>query len=167
MFESTFENTLNLKIVAANLTDKQIKSLKRGGHDPKKGMLRITKPFIIKGNPLLFWRKRLKGMAWVKLVKVKNISHQQKKMNEKELREFRDRLNVPINDEEIVETPFFRPESNSDAAKYLLNCRNQLKGFLPERKEQIQSIPLPSNIDKHLAGSMVVSYQPPWHLFGI
>ena len=47
-------------------------------------------------------------------LKTSEIDHQQKKMNEKELREFRDRLNVPISDEEIVDTPFFRPDKKSD-----------------------------------------------------
>ena len=142
-----------LKDLAANLTDKQIKSLKRGGHDPKKVYAAYHKAFHRKGQPTVILAKTVKGYGLGEAGEGKNISHQQKKMNEKELREFRDRLNVPINDEEIVETPFFRPESNSDAAKYLLNCRENLKGFLPERKEQIQSLPLPTNIQKHLAGS--------------
>jgi pyruvate dehydrogenase E1 component len=63
----------------------------------------------------------------------RNISHQQKKMNEKELREFRARFNIPISDDVIAETPFYRPLPDSPEAKYLLERRKTLGGFLPAR----------------------------------
>ena len=109
MFGSTFGKYPELKDLAANLTDKQIKSLKRGGHDPKKVYAAYHKAFHHKGQPTVILAKTVKGYGLGEAGEGKNISHQQKKMNEKELREFRDRLNVPINDEEIVETPFFDP----------------------------------------------------------
>jgi pyruvate dehydrogenase E1 component len=64
----------------------------------------------------------------------RNISHQQKKMNEKELREFRARFNIPISDDVIAETPFYRPPADSPETKYLLERRKTLGGFLPARQ---------------------------------
>jgi pyruvate dehydrogenase E1 component len=64
----------------------------------------------------------------------RNISHQQKKMNEKELREFRARFNIPISDDVIAETPFYRPPPDSPETKYLLERRKALGGFLPARE---------------------------------
>ncbi|HWI59279.1 MAG TPA: pyruvate dehydrogenase (acetyl-transferring), homodimeric type, partial [Bacillota bacterium] len=61
------------------------------------------------------------------------ITHQQKKLNEKELREFRARFGIPISDEEIAETPFFRPAPESPERQYLLGRRKKLGGFLPAR----------------------------------
>ena len=136
-----------------SMTDQQLKSLKRGGHDPKKVYAAYHKAFHHKGQPTVVLAKTVKGYGLGEAGEGKNISHQQKKMNEKELREFRDRLNVPIGDEEIVDTPFFRPEKQSEEYRYLMNCRNHLKGFLPERKERLQAFDLPQNYEKHLQGS--------------
>jgi pyruvate dehydrogenase E1 component len=61
-------------------------------------------------------------------------------MNEKELREFRERFNIPISDDVIAETPFFRPAPDSPETKYLLERRKALGGFLPERK--VTALPL-------------------------
>jgi len=63
----------------------------------------------------------------------RNITHQQKKMNEKELREFRRRFEIPITDDVIAETPFYRPPVDSAETKYLLERRKALGGFLPAR----------------------------------
>ena len=136
-----------------SMTDQKLKSLKRGGHDPKKVYAAYHKAFHHKGQPTVVLAKTVKGYGLGEAGEGKNISHQQKKMNEKELREFRDRLNVPIGDEEIVDTPFFRPEKQSEEYQYLMNCRNHLKGFLPERKERLQAFDLPQNYEKHLQGS--------------
>ena len=90
-----------------SMTDDQLKSLKRGGHDPKKVYAAYHKAFHHKGQPTVILAKTVKGYGLGEAGEGKNISHQQKKMNEKELREFRNRLNVPIEDEDVVETPFF------------------------------------------------------------
>ncbi|HEX6435628.1 MAG TPA: pyruvate dehydrogenase (acetyl-transferring), homodimeric type, partial [Candidatus Binatia bacterium] len=70
----------------------------------------------------------------------RNITHQQKKLNERELREFRTRFDIPLPDEEVVETPFYRPPLDSSETQYLLERRKQLRGFVPERK--IRAAPL-------------------------
>src|SRR4029077_8889439 len=72
----------------------------------------------------------------------KNITHQQKKMNEDELRAFRTRFGIPISDAEISKTPFFRPSEDSIEIKYLRERRQALGGFAPSRK--IRSAPLPA-----------------------
>ena len=139
--------------LVSSMTDKQLKTLKRGGHDPKKVYAAYHKAFNHKGQPTVILAKTVKGYGLGEAGEGKNISHQQKKMNEKELREFRDRLNVPISDEEIVDTPFFRPDKSTKEFSYLMNARTNLKGFLPERKERIEHISLPEKIEKHLEGS--------------
>ena len=37
-------------------------------------------------------------------------------------------------DEEVAETPFYRPPLDSRETQYLLERRKQLGGFVPERK---------------------------------
>ena len=65
----------------------------------------------------------------------RNITHQQKQLNEKELREFRSRFDVPLKDEEVVETPFYRPPRDSLETKYLLERRRSLGGLIPKRRK--------------------------------
>ena len=77
----------------------------------------------------------------------RNITHQQKKLNEKELREFRARFGVPISDEEIAETPFFRPAKDSRETRYLISMRKELGGFLPRRVEGAPNLKVPKLSD--------------------
>ncbi len=125
-------------------TDKQLKALLRGGHDPKKMYAAYKAALDHKGQPTVILAKTVKGYGLGEAGEGKNISHQQKKLNEKELREYRNKLNIPIEDEDIVETPFYRPEENSPEHRYLLTQREKLGGFLPERKETEQTLTIPT-----------------------
>src|ERR1700690_1741279 len=64
-------------------------------------------------------------------------------MNEKELREFRERFQIPISDDVIAETPFFRPPPDSPEMKYLFERRKALGGFLPARKVTAAPLDVP------------------------
>ena len=122
-----------LKLVN-HLTDEQISKLLRGGHDARKMYAAYKAAFEHKGQPTVILAKTVKGYGLGEAGEGRNISHQQKKMNEKELREFRERFKIPISDDVIAETPFFRPSSDSPEIKYLFERRHALGGFLPERK---------------------------------
>ncbi len=117
-----------------HLTDEQISKLLRGGHDARKMYAAYKAAVGHKGQPTVILAKTVKGYGLGEAGEGKNISHQQKKMNEKELREFRSRFKIPISDDVIAETPFFRPPADSPEIKYLLERRKVLGGFLPERK---------------------------------
>ncbi|MBL6722644.1 MAG: pyruvate dehydrogenase (acetyl-transferring), homodimeric type [Candidatus Margulisbacteria bacterium] len=136
-----------------SMTDSDIKALKRGGHDPKKVYAAYKKASEHKGQPTVILAKTVKGYGLGEAGEGKNISHQQKKMNEKELRLFRNRLNVPIDDEAIVDTPFFRPSESSIEYNYMIERRKLLNGFLPERKERIAKIQVPTPSGQHFKGS--------------
>jgi pyruvate dehydrogenase E1 component len=117
-----------------HLTDDQIRKLLRGGHDTRKVHAAYKAAMEHKGRPTVILAKTVKGYGLGEAGEGRNISHQQKKMNEKELREFRARFNIPISDDVIAETPFYRPPPDSPEAKYLLEQRKTLGGFLPARK---------------------------------
>ncbi len=87
-----------------------------------------------KGQPTVILAKTVKGYGLGEAGEGRNISHQQKKMNEKELREFRARFDIPISDEEIAETPFYRPPQTARRSSICWSGAKQLGGFLPERK---------------------------------
>src|SRR6202023_1365932 len=88
--------------MVADWTDAQIWALTRGGHDPIKVYAAYKAAAEHKGQPTVILAKTVKGYGLGEAGEGKNISHQQKKMNEKELREFRDRFDVPIRDEDVV-----------------------------------------------------------------
>ena len=70
----------------------------------------------------------------------KNVTHQQKKLDEDELRHFRTRFQIPISDEQIADAPFYRPPDDSPEIKYLQARRKELGGYVPKRS--VRSKPL-------------------------
>ncbi len=126
-----------------HLTDEQIRGLLRGGHDPKKVYAAYKAAVEHKGAPTVILAKTVKGYGLGEAGEGRNITHQQKKLNERELREFRSRFDIPLPDEEVVETPFYRPPLDSPETQYLLERRKQLRGFVPERKVRAQPLAVP------------------------
>jgi pyruvate dehydrogenase E1 component len=75
----------------------------------------------------------------------RNVTHQQKKLNEQELRHFRSRFGIPVSDEDIKEAPFYKPAVDSEEITYLKKRRAELEGFLPERRSSTAGIDLPKD----------------------
>jgi len=138
-----------------HLTDDQIRKLLRGGHDTRKVYAAYQAAGEHRGQPTVILAKTVKGYGLGEAGEGRNISHQQKKLNEKELREFRARFNIPISDEEIVDTPFYRPALDSPETKYLLERRKALGGFLPKREVKAEPLKVPprSGFAEFLKGS--------------
>ncbi len=130
-----------------HLTDEQLRKLMRGGHDTRKMFAAYQAATTHTGQPTVILAKTIKGYGLGEAGEGRNISHQQKKMNERELREFRARFNVPISDDVIADTPFYRPEKNSPESKYLLERRRALGGFLPKRKVEVPPLAVPPLTD--------------------
>jgi pyruvate dehydrogenase E1 component len=126
-----------------HLTDDQIRKLLRGGHDPKKVHAAYTAAVNHRGSPTVILAKTVKGYGLGEAGEGRNVTHQQKKLNERELREFRSRFDIPLADEEVVETPFYRPPLDSPETQYVLERRKQLGGFIPERRVKAAALNLP------------------------
>ncbi len=129
-----FGKYAELKEMVNHLSDFDLTKLLRGGHDVRKVYTAYKAATEHTGQPTVILAKTVKGYGLGEAGEGKNISHQQKKMNEKELREFRTRFQVPISDEAVGETPFYRPSPESPEIKYMLERRRELGGFLPARK---------------------------------
>ncbi len=117
-----------------NLSDDALRKLNRGGHDPIKVYTAFKAASEHRGQPTVVLAKTVKGYGLGESGEGKNITHQQKKLNEDELKEFRDRFDIPISDKEIASAPFFRPQENSPEMQYLKERRQQLGGYLPSRQ---------------------------------
>ncbi|MCB9799363.1 MAG: pyruvate dehydrogenase (acetyl-transferring), homodimeric type [Candidatus Omnitrophica bacterium] len=132
-----------LKLVN-HLTDDDLRKLLRGGHDPQKVYAAYKAATEYKGKPSVILAKTIKGYGLGEAGEGRNITHQQKKLNEKELREFRTRFDVPISDEDVVDAPFYRPPLESREAQYLLERRKALGGFVPNRKPVDEKLEIPT-----------------------
>jgi len=131
-----------LKLVT-HLTDAQLHKLMRGGHDTRKMYAAYKAAVEHKGQPTVILAKTVKGYGLGEAGEGRNISHQQKKMNEKELREFRQRFNIPMSDDVIADMPFYRPPADSPEIKYLLERRKALGSFLPARHVKAARLDVP------------------------
>src|ERR671938_391435 len=132
--EHFFGKYPELKAMVANMSDDQIWALTRGGHDPLKVYAAYAAAVKHKGQPTVILAKTVKGYGMGEAGEGQNITHQQKKMGEASLREFRDRFGLPISDEQLGEVPFLRFPEDSPEMQYLRERRRALGGFLPARR---------------------------------
>ncbi|HRM14233.1 MAG TPA: pyruvate dehydrogenase (acetyl-transferring), homodimeric type [Acinetobacter parvus] len=138
-----------------NLSDEDIDALNRGGHDPYKVYAAYAEATKSKGQPTVILAKTVKGYGLSDEVEAVNKTHQIKKMQLDSLKYVRDRFNLPINDEQLEELPFYRPAENSPELKYMKARREALGGYLPARRKNSTSLPIPelSIFDAVLKGS--------------
>ena len=125
-----------LLAMVRDLSDDQLKSLTLGGHDPVKVNTAFKAAVEHQGAPTVILARTIKGYGLGEAGEAKNITHQQKKLNEDELRAVRTRFHIPVPEEAIGEAPFYRPPENSPEMTYLRERRKALGGSLPARATQ-------------------------------
>jgi len=121
-----------LKLVEP-LPDEALRRLRLGGHDPKKVYAAYKAAVDHKGGPTVILARTIKGYGLGEAGEGKNVTHQQKKLNEDELKEFRSRFGIPLNDQDCIEVPFYRPAEDSPEVQYLRARRESLGGYTPAR----------------------------------
>jgi pyruvate dehydrogenase E1 component len=128
----------------AHLSDEKLKKLKRGGHDPEKVFAAYDAAMKCHGKPTVIIAKTIKGYGLGEVGEGRNVTHQQKKLNEDELRAFRSRFGIPISDDEVAKAPFYRPPEDSEEMRYLRERRQALGGYVPSRPKQGPLLKTPS-----------------------
>ncbi len=141
--EKFFGKYPKLKELVSSMTDKDIWRLNRGGHDPHKVYAAYHSAMKHKGSPTVIIAKTIKGYGMGKSGESINTTHQQKKLDEKDLLYYRDRFNVPLTDKQVKNIEYYKPPENSEESKYMKNCRLKLGGFIPERTSYSKSIKAP------------------------
>src|SRR6056297_1442972 len=132
-----------LKEMVADMSDEDIWRLNRGGHDPHKIHAAYREAMHTEGRPTVILAKTIKGYGLGESGEGKNISHQQKKLDDEGVKYFRDRFNVPVPDEGLSEVPYYHPGVDSDEVLYLKKRRSELGGFLPKRDSDVPSLTIP------------------------
>ncbi|MFB3090382.1 MAG: pyruvate dehydrogenase (acetyl-transferring), homodimeric type, partial [Gammaproteobacteria bacterium] len=146
--EHFFGKYPELKAMVANMTDDDIWRLNRGGHDPHKVYAAYAAAIKHTGQPTVILAKTVKGYGMGEAGEGQNVSHQQKKMGEKALKQFRDRFNIPVSDEDIADAPYYRPAEDSEELKYLREHREALGGYFFAKREPPPPLEIPG-IDIH------------------
>jgi pyruvate dehydrogenase E1 component len=130
-----------LKLVE-NYSDEKLEKLNRGGHDPEKVFAAYKAAVEHKGQPTVILAKTIKGYGLGEAGEGRNIAHNQKEMNEKELLEFRSRFGIPISDDQVSNAPFYKPPESSMEIKYLKDKRAALGGSLPTASQPLSATPM-------------------------
>jgi pyruvate dehydrogenase E1 component len=128
------------------LPDEALRRLRLGGHDPRKVYAAYKAAVEHKGRPTVILARTIKGYGLGEAGEGKNVTHQQKKLNEEELQVFRSRFGIPLNDQDCVEVPFYRPAEDSIEIQYLRARREALGGYVPQRS--VRSQPLAADHDE-------------------
>ena len=138
-----FFNSPELKEMVADYSDDDIWRLNRGGHDPYKIYAAYDAAVKHKDQPTVVLAKTVKGYGMGTSGEAQNITHQQKKLDEASIIQFRDRFNVPIPDDKIADIPYYYPGDNSPEIKYLHARRKELGGYLPRRNVSPITLEMP------------------------
>lgn len=162
--ENFFGKYPELAEMVKDMTDDEIWTLNRGGHDAVKVFAAYSAAMNHKGQPTVILAKTVKGFGMGAAGEGLNITHQQKKMSPDDLKHFRDRFQIPITDAEIEKAPFYKPKADSPEIRYLQERRKELGGYLPARRAKSQALTVPSldafealfkaTGDKHISTTM-------------
>jgi pyruvate dehydrogenase E1 component len=145
--ENFFGGDPRLRAMVAHLSDDQLRNLSRGGHDYRKVYAAFKAASEHTGQPTVILAHTIKGWTLGKDFEARNATHQMKKLTVAELKEFRDRLYLPIPDSalEAELPPYYHPGEDSDEIQYMRERRAALGGVLPRRVVRAKSLPLPSD----------------------
>ncbi|MEJ7689354.1 MAG: pyruvate dehydrogenase (acetyl-transferring), homodimeric type [Nocardioidaceae bacterium] len=145
--EKFFGTDPRLRKMVEDYSDEDLRKLPRGGHDYRKVYSAFKAASEHVGQPTVILAKTIKGWT-IDALEGRNATHQMKKLTKKDLKKFRDRLFLPISDEDIDRdevAPFYHPGPDSPEIEYMLERRRQLGGPLPQRRVDPTPIKLPGD----------------------
>ena len=129
-----FSRYPELAALVANMSDKDIDALIRGGHDPVKIYAAYAAAVAHRGQPTVILAQTTKGYGMGASGQGANTSHQTKKLAHDDLRHFRERFGLPLSDDDLDKARFYHPGEDSREVRYLKERRAALGGFIPQRR---------------------------------
>ncbi|WP_202885628.1 pyruvate dehydrogenase (acetyl-transferring), homodimeric type [Kribbella sandramycini] len=142
-----FGGDQRLQAMVRNLSDDDLRKLPRGGHDYRKVYAAFKSATEHVGQPTVILAQTIKGWT-IEALEGRNATHQMKKLTSDDLKTFRDRLYLPIEDKDLEDAynpPYFHPGKDSPEYQYMMERRSQLGGFLPERRVKPKTLKLPGD----------------------
>ncbi|MFF0271420.1 pyruvate dehydrogenase (acetyl-transferring), homodimeric type [Kribbella sp. NPDC004536] len=145
--ENFFGGDQRLRQMVSGLSDEDLRKLPRGGHDYRKVYAAFKSATEHVGQPTVILAQTIKGWT-IEALEGRNATHQMKKLTSDDLKAFRDRLYLPIEDKDLEDAynpPYFHPGTDSPEYQYMMERRKQLGGSLPERRVQPKQLTLPGD----------------------
>ncbi len=145
--EHFFGGDPRLRKMVEHLSDEELVKLPRGGHDYRKVYSAFKAATENVGQPTVILAKTIKGWT-IDALEGRNATHQMKKLTKDDLKKFRDRLYLPITDDQIDGAdiaPFYHPGPDSPEIEYMMERRRQLGGFIPKREVRAKPLKLPGD----------------------
>lgn len=138
-----------------HIPDEELRKMRLGGHDPKKVYAAYKAAVEHTGGPTVILARTIKGYGLGESGEGKNITHQQKKLNEDEVRQFRSRFGIPVPEDEVAHLGFYRPPDDSPEMQYLHARRKALGGYTPSRSVTVTPVapPAESLFEEFYAGT--------------
>ena len=141
--EHFFGKYPELKEMVAAMSDQDIWRLNRGGHDPHKVYAAYHSAVNHKGQPTVILAKTVKGYGMGEAGEGQNTTHQQKSMDLTSLKQFRDRFDLPISDEQVESLSFYKPAADSPEMQYMATRRAAMGGSVPARRRKGNELTIP------------------------
>jgi pyruvate dehydrogenase E1 component len=142
--EHFFKKDLDIQALVAHMSDGEIDSLKRGGHDLRKLYAAFAAAKNHRGQPTVILAKTKKGYGMGGVGESRMTAHQAKKLDVGALKAFRDRFQLPLSDEEVAALRFYKPAEHSRELSYLRERRAALGGPLPARRRECPPVAVPA-----------------------
>ncbi len=140
--EHFFGKYPELAKLVEKMSDEQLWRLRLGGHDPQKVYNAYKAAVEHTGSPTVILARTIKGYGLGEAGEGRNITHQQKKLNQEELIDFRTRFGIPLSDDEAQAATFYRPPEDSAEMIYLQERRRELGGPVPTRGVRCEPLPM-------------------------
>lgn len=142
--EKFFGKYPELLDLVSDKTDEQLEhELLPGGHDFKKLYAAYHEAVHYQGKPTVILAHTIKGFGMGQSGQGKNVAHNVKKMTDEDLQGFCQRFNLPLSENQVKELSYAKPNDDNKALQFHLEQRKKLGGFLPQRRDQVSSLPLP------------------------
>lgn len=129
--------------LVSHMSEREIDALKRGGHDFRKLYAAFKAAKETKGRPTVILAKTKKGYGMGGAGESRMTAHQAKKLDIDALKAFRDKFSLPLSDDQVEKLEFYRPADDSPEISYLRSRRNELGGFVPQRRQKAEPLAVP------------------------
>lgn len=157
-------NTPELSAMVSHLSDTDLERLTNdvGGHDPVKIFSAYSAAKEHRGRPTVILARTIKGWGLGPTFAGRNSTHGKKKADQDVLKFMRDEIGLHFSDDQLSKMPYLQPENYPEEIEYLLARRNQLGGFVPERRNHAVELTTPTpdayaEFDEGTKGNLSVS----------
>lgn len=142
--QKVFGDDPKLEALVADISNEELWQMSRGGHDPRKVYAAFSAATKHRGEPTVILVKTIKGYGMGHAGESVMVAHNVKKMDVESLKIFRDRFHVPLEDDQLAELPFIKPEQGSPEAEFIERQRKAMGGPVPYRNNEYQKLEAPA-----------------------